>query len=417
MPCVGNQRNSYMRNILIFSFLLLFATEASAITLSDSARISLLTCGPGDELYAKFGHSAIRIYDPVNHIDVSFNYGYFDYNTPGFYYKFVRGETDYQIGAVDTPDFFLEYRMLNINMWEQVLNLQQDEKQALFDALLVNYQPENRYYRYNFAFDNCATRPRDMIARSIHGKLIFSPSLDKNHETFLQLIDHYTAENPSILFGMHLLFGASADSVATLQQSFFLPERLMQGYATAMIQRGSIEVPLVISTSQPVKIVGHEHKPAFDYIPWIIGIILLFVLYLSSVDKQKQQLSFWFDGILFGLVGVTGIVIFYMNFFSLHPLVSHNWNLVWMNPLDLVFAFLLPFSSLRRIAFYLQYFFLVCIIFLLVSLFYLPQTFLFSQIMLMVAMGIRSVMYLRLRNEYLHPKITSVRAKKVTASS
>ena len=398
-----------MRNVLISFFLLLFAVQATAITLSDSARISLLTCGPGDELYAKFGHSAIRIYDPVNHIDVSFNYGYFDYNTPGFYYKFVRGETDYQIGAVDTPDFFLEYRMLNINMWEQVLNLRQDEKQALFDALLVNYQPENRYYRYNFAFDNCATRPRDMIARSIHGKLIFSPSLDKDHETFLQLIDHYTAENPAILFGMHLLFGASADSVATLQQSFFLPERLMQGYATAMIQRDSTEVPLVIATSQPVKISGHEHKPAFDYVPWIIGVLLLFVLYLSSVDKRKQKLSLWFDGILFGLVGVTGIVIFYMNFFSLHPLVSHNWNLVWMNPLDLVFALLLPFGSLRRIAFYLQYIFLICIVFLLVSLFYLPQTFLFSQIMLMVAMGMRSVMYLRLRKEYLHPKIASIK--------
>ncbi len=398
-----------MRNVLISFFLLLFAVQATAITLSDSARISLLTCGPGDELYAKFGHSAIRIYDPVNHIDVSFNYGYFDYNTPGFYYKFVRGETDYQIGAVDTPDFFLEYRILNINMWEQVLNLRQDEKQALFDALLVNYQPENRYYRYNFAFDNCATRPRDMIARSIHGKLIFSPSLDKDHETFLQLIDHYTAENPAILFGMHLLFGASADSVATLQQSFFLPERLMQGYATAMIQRDSTEVPLVIATSQPVKISGHEHKPAFDYVPWIIGVLLLFVLYLSSVDKRKQKLSLWFDGILFGLVGVTGIVIFYMNFFSLHPLVSHNWNLVWMNPLDLVFALLLPFGSLRRIAFYLQYIFLICIVFLLVSLFYLPQTFLFSQIMLMVAMGMRSVMYLRLRKEYLHPKIASIK--------
>jgi hypothetical protein len=183
----------------------------------------------------------------------------------------------------------------------------------------------------------------------------------------------------------------------------------MQGYATAMIQRDSTEVPLVIATSQPVKISGHEHKPAFDYVPWIIGVLLLFVLYLSSVDKRKQKLSLWFDGILFGLVGVTGIVIFYMNFFSLHPLVSHNWNLVWMNPLDLVFALLLPFGSLRRIAFYLQYFFLICIVFLLVSLFYLPQTFLFSQIMLMVAMGMRSVMYLRLRKEYLHPKIASIK--------
>lgn len=404
-----------MRNVLISFFLFLLAAQANALTLSDSARISLLTCGPGDELYAKFGHSAIRIDDPVNHLDVSFNYGYFDFNIPGFYYKFVKGETDYQIGVVDTPDFFLEYRMRNINMWEQVLNLRQDEKQALFDALLVNYQPENRYYRYNFAFDNCATRPRDMIAKSIHGKLIFAPSLYNQKETFLQLIDEYTAENPAILFGMHLVFGVPADRVATLQQSFFLPEKLMQGFATAMIQRDSTEVPLVIATSQPVKIVGHEHKPAFDYIPWIMGILLLFALYLSSIDKRKQKLSFWFDGILFGIVGLAGVVVFYMNFFSLHPLVSHNWNLVWMNPLDLVFALLLPFKALRQIVFYLQYFFLVCVVFILVSLFYLPQTFLFSEIMLIIMLGLRSVMYVRLRKEYFRPKTKSAMPKKTSA--
>jgi hypothetical protein len=406
-----------MRNILISFFLLLFAAQATAITLSDSARISLLTCGPGDELYAKFGHSAIRIYDPVNHIDVSFNYGFFDFNTPNFYYKFVKGETDYQIGVVDTPDFILEYRMRNINMWEQVLNLQQNEKQDLFDALLVNYRPENRYYRYNFAFDNCATRPRDMITRAIHGKVIFSSSLEKSSDTFLQLMDHYTAETPAILFGMHLVFGVPADKVATLQQSFFLPEKLMQGYATAMIKRDSVEVPLVIATSQPVKITGHEHNPSFDYMPWIMGFLLLFALYLSSVDKRTQKLSFWFDGLVFGIVGLAGIVVFYMNFFSLHPLVSHNWNLVWMNPLDLVFALLLPFKALRRVVFYLQYFFLVCVVFILVSLFYLSQTFLFSEILLIVTMGLRSVMYIRLRKEYLWPRAVSRATYMRTADS
>lgn len=396
-----------MRNVLISFFLLLLASQATAITLSDSARISLLTCGPGEELYSKFGHSAIRIYDPVNHIDVSFNYGYFDYNTPGFYYKFVRGETDYQIGAVDTPDFMLEYRMLHINMWEQVLNLKQTEKQALFDALLINYEPQNRYYRYNFAFDNCATRPRDMIAKSIDGQLIFAPSIVKDHETFQQMIDQYTADEPAISFGIHLLFGAQADQVATLQQSFFLPERLMQAYATAMIKRDSVEVPLVIATSQPVKIVGHQHNPPFDYIPWIFGVLLLFALYLSSIDKRKQRISFWFDAILFGLTGVVGIVLFYMNFFSLHPFVSHNWNLVWANPLDLIFVLFLPFKLLRRFAFYLQYLFLACVIFIFGGLFYLPQTFLFSQILWIGTLGLRSAMYLRLRKEYIRPKIKS----------
>jgi hypothetical protein len=216
---------------------------------------------------------------------------------------------------------------------------------------------------------------------------------------------------------MHLVFGVPADKVATLQQSFFLPEKLMQGYATAMIKRDSVEVPLVIATSQPVKITGHEHNPSFDYMPWIMGFLLLFALYLSSVDKRTQKLSFWFDGLVFGIVGLAGIVVFYMNFFSLHPLVSHNWNLVWMNPLDLVFALLLPFKALRRVVFYLQYFFLVCVVFILVSLFYLSQTFLFSEILLIVTMGLRSVMYIRLRKEYLWPRAVSRATYMRTADS
>ncbi|MGC9151143.1 MAG: DUF4105 domain-containing protein [Microbacter sp.] len=393
-----------MRNFLIALLWLLLASRVTAITLSDSARISLLSCGPGSELYAKFGHSAIRIYDPANQIDVSFNYGYFDYNTPGFYYKFVRGETDYQLGVVDTPDFLLEYRMRHINVWEQVLNLNQNEKQALFNALLINYEPQNRYYRYNFAFDNCATRPRDMIAQSIQGKLIFSPSLDKPRETFRQMIDDYTADLPAVNFGLHLLFGASADQKATLQQSFFLPERLMQGYATAMIQRGRAETPLVISSSQPVKVDAH-HSSTFNYIPLVFGLLLLIVLVVSSIDRRRQKISFWFDALLFGLVGLVGVLIFYMNFFSLHPFVSHNWNLVWANPLDLLFAVLVLFKSLRPVAFYLQYFFLASVIFLLVSLFYLPQVFDLSQILLIVTLGLRSTIYLRLRREYLRPSM------------
>jgi hypothetical protein len=135
------------------------------------------------------------------------------------------------------------------------------------------------------------------------------------------------------------------------------------------------------------------------------------------VDKRNQTLSFWFDGLLFGVVGLVGIIVFYMNFFSLHPLVSHNWNLVWTNPLDLVFALLLPFKALHRFAFYLQYFFLVCVVFILVSLFYLPQTFLFSEILLVVAMGLRSVMYIRLRKEYLRPKAASQNTYRRTAVS
>jgi hypothetical protein len=401
-----------MRKFILLFTILLSVMQAGALTLSDSTRVSLLTCGPGEELYAKFGHSAIRVVDPANHIDVSFNYGYFNFNIDGFYYKFIKGETDYQLGVAETSEFFLEYQMRQINMWEQVLNLQQSEKQNLFDALMENYRPENRFYRYNFVFDNCATRPRDMINKSIQGKVIFNKTLENTKETFQQLIDYYTAESPSILFGIHLILGAPKDKEATFQQTMFLPERLMQAYSTAIIQRDSASVPLVLSSSQPVTVAGKEHKTAFNYIPFLFGVLLILTLLVCSADKRKQRLSFWFDGVLFGLAGFAGCIVFYLTSFSIHPLVSFNWNVIWLNPLLLIFSILVIFKKLRKYAVYLQFLFLTCEVFMMVTFLYLPQSFVLSELMLIVILALRSITYVRLRSEYLLPANRIKMAKK-----
>jgi len=389
------------KSFLLFALLLSSLMQAGALTLSDSAKVSLLTCGPGDELYAKFGHTAIRVHDPANHLDISFNYGYFDFNIDGFYYKFVKGETDYQLGIAETSEFFLEYQMRQINMWEQVLNLQQNEKQALFDALMENYRPENRFYRYNFVFDNCATRPRDMIIKSIHGKVLFNKIIESKKETFQQLIDYYTADSPAILFGIHLVLGAPKDETATFQQTMFLPERLMQAYATATIQRDSVTVPLVVSSSRPIVIPGKAQKAAFNYFPIIFGLLLIFTLFLNTSDKRKRHLSFWFDSLLFGIAGIAGCIVFYLTTFSLHPLVSFNWNVIWLNPLLLAFSIIVFFKKLQRFTFYLQFFFLACELFMLATCLFLPQRFVLSEILCMVILALRSIMYVRLKGEYI----------------
>lgn len=394
-----------MRQLLVSLLFLCSLVSAGAVTLSDSAKISLLTCGPGSELYAKFGHTAIRVHDPANSIDLSFNYGYFDYNTPGFYYKFVNGETDYQLGVAETTEFILEYQVRQINVWEQELNLTQSEKQVLFDALVKNYEPENRFYRYNFVFDNCATRPRDMILKAISGKVVFAPALEKKKETFQQLIDLYTADSPAILFGIHLILGAPKDQTATFRQTMFLPERLMQAFATARIQRDSMSVPLVKNASQPVVIQGKEINPAFNYIIVLAVALLLVTLWFNARDRRRQKLSCWFDVLLFGTGGIAGFIIFYLTCFSVHPLVSFNWNVVWLNPLLLAFALLVLFRTTRKIAFYLQALFLACDLFMLAGMAFLPQHFVLSEIILILILALRSIMYLRMRREYITPPV------------
>ena len=150
-------------------FLLLLPTGQASANNNDSTRLSLLTCAPGEEIYSLFGHTAIRYENPSQGIDIVFNYGLFSFNTPNFIFRFSLGETDYQLGATDYERFAAEYAFFGRSVWQQTLNLTDEEKTELIRLLQENYRPENRVYRYNFFYDNCATRPRDKIEESIAG--------------------------------------------------------------------------------------------------------------------------------------------------------------------------------------------------------------------------------------------------------
>lgn len=145
-------------SILSF-FLLLLPTGQASANNNDSIRLSLLTCAPGEEIYSLFGHTAIRYENSSQGIDVVFNYGLFSFNTPNFIFRFSLGETDYQLGATDYERFAAEYAFFGRSVWQQTLNLTDEEKTELIRLLQENYRPENRVYRYNFFYDNCATRP------------------------------------------------------------------------------------------------------------------------------------------------------------------------------------------------------------------------------------------------------------------
>ena len=155
-----------MRKLLLLIVLSVSCTLA-AHEWNDETFVSLLTCGPGEELYAHYGHTAIRICDPQDGTDWVFNYGIFDFNTDHFYWKFVRGETWYQLGASSLESFLFQYRLEQRPVYEQRLRLSDLQRDRLINALLINYEPENRTYLYNFVFDNCATRPYLLIQKAL----------------------------------------------------------------------------------------------------------------------------------------------------------------------------------------------------------------------------------------------------------
>lgn len=313
-----------MRKHLLFIILsLLFCTPLSAqILLSDSAKLYLLTCTPGTEVWSKYGHTGIRVCDEANKMDIVFNYGIFSLMEDGFYLKFIKGETYYQLGIESYSHFVQFYNKIGRKTYLQELNLTPMQKQQVFDALMVNYQPENRFYLYNFVFDNCATRPYYLLKNALQDTIISSYQGYAN-QPFRSTITHYTGPYSWVDFGINLVFGSKADQPMTNEQRLFLPEELMFYLSEAHLSDGT---PLVI----------HENIAPFeiDNVPWYadcrfgIALFALLMVLISWWDRKRNKLSWWLDAILCLVYVVLLAIVIFLTFFSVHPLVGFNGRLL-----------------------------------------------------------------------------------------
>lgn len=298
------------------------ASALWAQPLSESSRISLLTCTPGNALYNSYGHTALRVVDPENQLDVVFNYGIFDFQTEHFYWKFMRGETYYQLGIESTRDFLWASAYQQRTVYEQLLHLTLEQRQHLFDTLVINYRPENRFYLYNFVFDNCATRPYALLRETL-GDTIRSTYTGAEGMTYRAFLRHYTRPASWANFGINLLFGPRADQPMHGEERLFLPEELMFFLADATLSDGT-----------PVVEAGHiapfEIAPVPWYATWYFGftLLVLFLIAISLYDRRRGRLSWWVD-VLLGIVYLAVLLIVtFLTFFSLHPLVGFGWRLL-----------------------------------------------------------------------------------------
>ena len=183
----------FLSALLVLSGSLLSAQ----IQLSNKAEISIITCGPTQaELYSAFGHSAIRVHDSLNQIDAAYNYGLFSFDQPNFYLNFARGSSFYILGVQSYPDFRYTYIYYNRSLHEQKLNLTPEQKQKVFDFLQWNALPENKSYRYDYFYDNCATRVRDVFNKTLKGEVRFDSTYIKTDYTIRNLTDLYLQQQP-----------------------------------------------------------------------------------------------------------------------------------------------------------------------------------------------------------------------------
>ncbi len=368
LPIFGNGRWR-VRLLLICTFTILhictFAQDSSHL------RISLLTCTPGNELYSTFGHSAYRVVDSNKTAnddwrDVVYNYGTFNFDDNGFYLKFIKGKLLYYVSAEYFSDFKYLYQSTNRGITEQVLNLTAEEKITIQHFLNENLQEENKYYKYDFFFDNCTTRLRDILKKyndSAFTKTYVMPKGSRFRQAIHQYLDKNNKDWSKL--GIDILLGARCDGMMTTEQMEFLPDNLMKSL-------DSSKNPIVLS-SQDLYPIDTDQSGKNMFTPFVVFALLLFSIILIAMAKNKLAQIFLqgFDGLFFFLIGVLGIILVFMWTSTDHSMTKDNFNLIWAWPTHAVMAFFVN-SKKTWVKKYFK-FTAVALMAVLISWFFLPQ--------------------------------------------
>ena len=306
---------------------------AQSMTNPDRIQISLLTCSPGKEVWAQYGHTAIRYYDKESGEDLAINYGIFSLDQTYFIPRFVLGMTDYRMGVQPMDMFLAQYSYEGRGVVEQILNLSAEDKEVIYKALQENMKPENVVYRYNYFFDNCTTRARDMLVNHLHGKVVYPPA--EEDATFRSMIHKWNNKYEWTQFGEDLLLGVNADRKTTKSEQQFLPENLRSDFDKARYNRK----PLVKETNVLLDAETEVTEPVFPLSPLSVALIFAVISLVMMLFSYRRQQFYWaWDLALMLTSGLMGIIFFVM-IFSQHPCVSLNFILFFFNPLPLFFLY------------------------------------------------------------------------------
>lgn len=317
---------------------LFFATSVSGQYLSEKAEISLLTYAPVNEIHTVFGHSSVRVFDPERQLDIVFNYGMFDYAAPNFTLNFIKGKLNYSLGIQNFRDVvaYSDYR--NQTVSEQVLNLDNRQKQEVYDFLQNNYKPENRYYLYDFFFDNCATRIRDILDTTLTNRLSYDKVAVEKNVTFRELLREFTQIQPWLEFGIDLVLGLPTDKKATFEQQMFLPKYLNESFAAGTITTADTTKKLVQIT-RPVHLADEVNETGFSITPMLLFWLFFGVTLILNFVITKSRITKIWNGTFVLITGLAGVVILLMWFGTEHVPTKNNLNVIWCFPTHLIAAF------------------------------------------------------------------------------
>ncbi len=380
----------FMRTV-VFSFIVFLGISSPAqVRLSEKSEIAIITIGPYQgEVWSAFGHSGIRVYDPENDIDWFYNYGLYDFEQENFLLNFCLGLLKYRVEASHYGGVVSFYKSQNRFIKAQHLNLTLEEKQQFFDALQNNVKPENAEYLYNYVYDNCATKLRDVTEGLFHGRIAFDLSYKEEGKTMRDLMDDYLGDQPWGDLGIDVGLGLQIDKEATAYEYMFLPDYIFNAFEGATIDQDSIKAPLLSRTEAVFLPQEEESKPDI-LTPLNIFILLFFLVgFITNRNFKIGKRTNWIDAVLFSLTGLTGWWVTFLWFGTEH-LSKINLNILWAIPLHAPLAL---FISNKKLTTFMKIYFRVvacwyCM--LLIAWPLLPQPLHTSLIPLVLAMILRA---------------------------
>ncbi|MBS7374339.1 MAG: DUF4105 domain-containing protein [Muribaculaceae bacterium] len=345
----------------------------TAIETHIQAEISLVTCYPGSRNYELYGHTMIRV--QIEGQDLLFNYGIFNFKQSGFIYRFVKGDCDYSLAAY--PMQYLTQGYEDRKIVEQVLDLDDAQKVDIISFLWNNVQPENAVYRYGWAYNNCATKPRDIIENAVGGSLEYG-NPKRGEATFRSIMAYFDKNYPWQQFGIDMVLGYDLDHKLDYREQMFSPIILMEAMADATQERDGKRIPVVKATN--ILVEGGDEGAVLGPTPmvltpmFVLTLLMVIVLAVTIKERLGKRHYRWLDSVVFGVYGLVGVLVAFLTFVSSHYGTSSNLHIVWLHPLLLLPAIMEWIKRMRPLVAIIHVVNALLIVLLAAGWYWLPQS-------------------------------------------
>jgi hypothetical protein len=377
-----------MKRILFTALFFLLISVSRMFSQSTNDTVAyLITCGPGTETYSIYGHSALRVVIQGQQKDFVYNWGVFDFNTKNFVWKFAKGRLDYMLIAEPPKGFLQGYFFEKRYVYSQKINIDPVETRKLVALINENLRPENVKYRYDFFYDDCSTRIRDLLEKSIGEKLKYPPPETGKIPTFRDMVARYQNPYPWLRFGVDLIMGSTSDKKARFRDRMFLPLDLKEGLSELTVQRSDKRIPLL---QNPELLIDFDAPVIKQNLltapPFVFTIAIILILILAGLIKSKKNIRV-IDIIIYSVFSLLSILMIFFNFFTDHVQMQWNLNIIWLNPFIIICLLMLILKKEGMIWFRIVFF--ISAGFLLFH-FALPQNFNIAFSLMTIILLIRS---------------------------